>query len=188
MTTSDEPNGAVCSNDEIYVLSSFGYRIRLNRTLKDDERFADPGQVSGGLVSYTGLDPAYHDRRSRTAVLLDSLAEVCVHRPGEVFAVGLVVPRSAASSTVAPPTGAPGATAAKTVMAPRLIVAANAGVPHETRLYLHKLLKKLQALAQVVILSEKPSGVDPDSRSPPPPVRDEKLLGESRAILVFVAG
>jgi hypothetical protein len=177
MTTPGETSVASRSNDDIYLLSSFGFRFRLNRTLTDRERFADPGDISGGLVSYGGQDPAYHNRRSRTAVLLDSLADVCVHHLGEVYAVGLVVPGSSAGSTTAPLSSAMGEPGEDSASCPTLVVAANAGVPRETEVFLRKLLKELRALAKKLLPPERPSGADPDGRSPPPPVEGALLRG-----------
>jgi hypothetical protein len=177
MTTPGETSIANRSNDDIYLLSSFGFSFRLNQTLTDGERFADPGNISSGLVSYCGQDPAYHNRLSRTAVLLDSLADFCVHRLGEVYAVGLVVPGSSAGSTTVLLSSAIGKPSDDSTSCLTLVVVANAGFPRETEVFLRRLLKELRALARKLLPPKRPSGADPDGRSPPPPVEGALLCG-----------
>ncbi len=164
------------ANDRLYLMSSFGQWFRLNRTLTESQRFPPLDSVVGGLVNDGGVvDPSYLARRSRTAVLLDSLAEICVQRKGDIFAVGLVVPPSRSSGHGPSRDVDPFTSHADD--RPTFLVAANAGVPTETRIYLTGIAKELRRLANKV-MPEEPSNVDPNNQSPPPRLSDEQIIGK----------
>ncbi len=111
-------------------------------------------------------------------MLLDFLAEVCVHHHGEVIAVGLVIRGSCASNMTVRFSSAMGAPRDDSASCPTLVVVANAGVPSETEVALRKLLKGLQVLAKMLLPPEHSSGANMDGRSPPPPVEGELLCGK----------
>jgi hypothetical protein len=165
------------ANDELYLMSTFGKSFKLNRTLTESQRFPPLGSVVGGLVNDGWVaDPSYHARRSRTAVLLDSLAEICVQRKGDIFAVGLVVPPARVSGRGLARDVDPFTSYAEDK--PTFFVAANAGVPTETRTYLTDIAKELRRLANKVVLPEEPSNADPNRQSPRPELSDEQIIGK----------
>ena len=117
-------------HDEIDIMSGFAYRAKLfSERSVQCSLFMD--EVVGGLA----LEPA---RRSRTARILDSLAQVAVSET-EVFAVGAADP-SLSEITFK--------------------FAANEGVPGRTREYLARLLDLLQRLAKAH--QPKVTKADPD--------------------------
>jgi hypothetical protein len=148
-------------NDDLYLMSSYGRRYGLDKEKENDKKPADEevSTFSNGLVLYdNGSDPR-DGRRSRTAIILDSIAEICLSQPGEVYAVACVVPLKKHSTA---------ASASLADKPPTLIVAENRGVPPETQRYLHDVL---QGLRRISLLARPtfPPKVDPYSRSPSVP-------------------
>jgi hypothetical protein len=150
-------------NNDLYLMSAYGRQYGLDKEKKpDDEEVNKPGggevaHVSNGLVYYDEeSDPGGDGRRSRTAILLDSVAEICLSQPGEVYAVACVVPLSR-------PTAAASVTSAD--RPPTLIVAANHGVPPMTQQYLHAVLLKLKGISEETRPGFRPK-VDKSSRTP----------------------
>jgi hypothetical protein len=133
-------------NNDIYMMSAFGSRYRLHVATGTVVR--EPKlEVDDGLVYYGGVRGSHIDRRSRTAILLDALAEICVERTQEIYAVGLAVPvlDDAAVQTAKNQQSIP---TPRSQIAPTLVVASNCGVSKATRPYLKEVLELLRCMAE----------------------------------------
>jgi hypothetical protein len=152
-------------NEDIYLMSRYGRLHNLYGV--DDELQASPKDVTHGLVSYDpSMDPR-EGRRSRTAILLDSIAEICVSEPGDVYAVACVVPLPQLGEASA----IPGNAAAENASADKqatLIVAENKGVTIMTQHYLHDVIQRLNGISELVRPTWR-DPVDPHKRSQSPP-------------------
>ncbi len=144
-------------------MSVFGKKFALHVATDTIVREPDV-PVDGGLERYGGFKDPPDDRRSHTAILLDSLAEICVSRPGEVYAVGLAVPvlDKAAVQFAVHEKSIP---APCSKIAPTLVVAANQGVPKATRTYLKDVLEHLRDMAETEVASQ-PTTYEPFAKSP----------------------
>jgi hypothetical protein len=152
-------------NNDLYLMSRYGRQYNLYAV--DDEPQASPGEVTHGLVFYDASSDPREGRRSRTAVLLDSIAEICISQPGEVYAVACIVPRQRPRQASAIPHDEAADTSAVDNQA-TLIVAENNGVTIETQHYLHHVIQLLQGISVLV----RPTWLappDPHKRSPSPP-------------------
>jgi hypothetical protein len=153
-------------NDELYLMSRYGRKYGLNKD--KDEKLADEEDVTvtNGLVFYDECSDPQEGRRSRTALLLDSIAEICLSRPGQVYAVACVVPLK--RPHMATPLDNAAASASSADNRPTLIVAENSSMTLETQRYLHDVIQRLQRIS---ILAKPlfPSDYDPYSWSPRAP-------------------
>ncbi len=136
-----------------------------------------PGAIRSGLVTDSGLvDHPFLARPYGTTARLDRMAESCERKKGDIFAVGLVVPRARLAERCSSHNADPFVSHADDK--PIFVVAANSGVPQETKPYVRAIASELRRLANKSVLPTDLSDVDPDKLSPRPHLSEQQNWGQ----------
>jgi hypothetical protein len=148
-------------NDDLYLMSKYARQYNLyDVDNQEHEQAADLPSVSHGLVFCDDRSDPQDSRRSRTALILDSVAEICLSEPKQVYAVGCVVPLERRPTSAIPND--------KANKGLTLLVAENRGVTIETQRYLQSVIDGLQRISKLA-RPVLPAQYNPYSRSPSPP-------------------